>query len=90
MLKLKLQYFGHFMRKADLFEKTLMLGKTEGRRRREQQRMRWLDGVMNSMDMSLSKPQEIVKGREAWWAIAHIVAKKQTRVSEHTHMQVEL
>ena len=67
-----------------------MLGKTEGRRRREQQRMRWLDGVMNSMDMSLSKPQEIVKGREAWWAIAHIVAKKQTRVSEHTHMQVEL
>ena len=67
-----------------------MLGKIEGRKRREQQRMRWLGGVMDSMDMSLSKLWEIVKGREAWWAIVHIVAKKQTRVSEHAHMQVEL
>ena len=67
-----------------------MLGKIEGGRRREQQRMRWLDGVMDSMGMSLSKLREIVKGREAWWAIVHIVAKKQTRVSEHTHVQVEL
>ena len=90
MLKLKLQYFGHLMQRANSLEKTLMLGKTEGKRRRGWQRMRWLDKITDSMNMSLSKLQEIVKGREAWWAIAHIVAKKQTRVSEHTHMQVEL
>ena len=75
MLKLKLQYFGHLMRKADSLEKTLMRGKTEGRRRRGQQRMRWLDGIADSTDMSLSKLQEIVKGREAGHAAGHGITK---------------